>query len=245
QGASQVAGEEAALRITAGGLASLVGAVLAGRGVRGNIRRVVAYLLSVVAAESILVVALALVGRTVSVAPLQLLWVGLVAGALPALALGAESPAPAAAPASQRPRRLTALGKALEAQALAGGIAVAAAALGALLLARVWRAVGGEAASGTLLLATLSLSQLVHAFSYRRWTRASLAAGPAGGRGFLGAAALAALLTVAVVQVPVLGRLLGTAPLGRAAWAGIAALALLPLPAVALARAWVRGRPER
>ena len=241
-GGSEIAREEAAVAIADGGLAALVAAVTCGRGVRENLARVTAFLLALAAAATLPLLVAAALPLPPPFTPLRALWISLVAGVLPALALA--STAPDAAPTGESlGGRERALDREWVLLALAGGAGVVLAAAAAYLFAR---AVGGDAAlAGTHGFAVLSLAPLALALGCRHRARPFQEGLARGGRALLAAAGLSALLTAAVVQAPLFSGILGTVPRGRMEWLRIAALSLLPLAAVEAGTAWLRSPPEQ
>jgi Ca2+-transporting ATPase len=89
---SDVAREVASVVLGDDQLTGLVEALRLGRTSHVNIRKVLHYLLSTNAAESMLMAGAALAGQREPLSPTQLLWINLVTDVLPALALGLEAP---------------------------------------------------------------------------------------------------------------------------------------------------------
>lgn len=76
--------------VTDDNFASIVAAVEEGRGIYGNIRKFIHYLLSCNAGEILVMLLAALGGLPVPLLPVQILWINLVSDGLPALALGVD-----------------------------------------------------------------------------------------------------------------------------------------------------------
>jgi Ca2+-transporting ATPase len=241
RGGSDIAREEAAVAIEEGGFASLAAAVTRGTGVRENLARVTGFFLALAAGQTLVLLAATLTAHLQPLTPLRLIWLALVAGLLPAAALGAAIPGEGAQPQPRGDGRDPVLNREWSLLALAGGAGIAVAAGAAFLAARVGEG-GGVARAGTHVLAVMSLSPLGVSFGFRHRRQAFFAGlFPAGGR-LVAAAALSALMTAAVIQVPQFGGLLGTVGLGRGEWLGVAGLSLLPLVAVEAGKAWLRAR---
>lgn len=242
-GGSEVARAEAAVVVAEGGLATVAAAVVVARACRGNLERVAAFLLAPAAAATLVLLASVAARLPLPLTPLRALWIALVAGLLPAYALSRD--ASAADPPGEQPGGPgeRSPGRAWRLLALAGG-AVIALTTGEAFLAL--RPGGGwdAARAGTHAFAALSLAPPLLVFAFRRRPQGPFAGFAGGGRGLLAAVAISWLLVVAVVQVPLLGGILGAVPLGRAEWARIAALALLPLAAVEIGKARLRARRE-
>ncbi|MBF6649776.1 cation-translocating P-type ATPase [Methylobacter sp. BlB1] len=99
---TEVTKETADLIITDDNFASIVAAIEEGRGIYDNIAKTLAYLLFAAAAELAIMLFAALVGWPSPLLPLHLLWINLVTGGLPALALATD---PIDADALSRPPR--------------------------------------------------------------------------------------------------------------------------------------------
>lgn len=87
---TEVTKETADLIITDDNFASIVAAIEEGRGIYDNIAKTLAYLLFAAAAELAIMLFAALVGWPSPLLPLHLLWINLVTGGLPALALATD-----------------------------------------------------------------------------------------------------------------------------------------------------------
>lgn len=87
---TEVTKETADLIITDDNFASIVAAVEEGRGIYDNISKTLAYLLFAAAAELAIMLFAALAGWPAPLLPLHLLWINLVTGGLPALALATD-----------------------------------------------------------------------------------------------------------------------------------------------------------
>ena len=73
-------------------LDGIVEAIRLGRATYANIRKVLRYLVSTNASETLAMLGAAVVGGGEPLTPMQLLWLNLATDALPALALGLEPP---------------------------------------------------------------------------------------------------------------------------------------------------------
>jgi Ca2+-transporting ATPase len=240
---TDVTREAAALVLADDSFASIVAAVAAARGIGENVRRFAAYLLSCSVGGALALAAGALAGLPLPLLPLQLLWVNILAAGPPALALAQERHDPAVMREPPPGPREGLLGKEGWVRLLVEGAAIAAAALAAFLL--VWRGgAGGEARARTAAFAVLAMATIAHAFGARRRRRSLFLVNPLTNLRLFAAAGLSGLLLAAVVQIPLLGGVLGTVPLAREEWLRAAALALLPLPAAEIYKAWLRAREE-
>lgn len=89
---TDVAREVADIVLTGDDLNGIVEAVRLGRATYANVRKVLRYLISTNASETITMLGTALMGAPEPLTPMQLLWLNLVSDPLPALALGLEPP---------------------------------------------------------------------------------------------------------------------------------------------------------
>ncbi|HEY5999603.1 MAG TPA: cation transporting ATPase C-terminal domain-containing protein, partial [bacterium] len=240
-GGSEIAAEEAALRMPDGGFAAAMTALADGRSVRAALSRAIAFLFAVAVAGTLVALAAALFGVPQALTPLRALWIALAAGAPPALALGAGRVP--AGPVASLPARQQVLGREWSGLALVGGGATALVALATRLLLGRGALSAPEAGAITVAVSCLALVGL--AFSCRRPGCARQESTLREDRWLFAAAALSLLLAVVVVQVPPAAGLLGIAPLGRREWLAVVLLAPLPLLAVEGGKAWLRGRERR
>ncbi|MEZ4701827.1 MAG: cation-transporting P-type ATPase [Rhodothermales bacterium] len=227
---TQVAQEAAGMVLKDDAFSTIVAAIEEGRAIFENIRKFVRYLLSCNVSEVMVVGLAALVGGTLPVLPLQILFLNLVTDVFPALALGLGA---GAAHLMRRPPRDAAepvLGR-RDWQAIAFyGVAFTAAVIGALEIGL--RALHlSEREAVTLSFLTLAFSQLWHVFNMReigtRMLRNEVTE-----NGYVWAAlALCTAITLAAVYVPGLARVLQVQPPTLAGWGVVLAMSAVPLAA--------------
>lgn len=225
---TDVAKGAADMILTDDNFATVVAAVEEGRGIYANIRKAIHYLLSCNIGEILTIfLATLLPFAQAPLSPVQLLWLNLVTDSLPALALGME---PVEGTAMARPPR--GKGEALFSKAfsrrlawqgaLVGGITLLAYGLG-------FHLTGTFAVANTMAFATLTFSQLFHAFDVRSETtplfRLGVLSNKAMNKAFLAGAALQA----AVLLAPPLQGAFSVVPLALEQWGMVLALALTPL----------------
>ncbi|KQM12525.1 hypothetical protein AOA80_01710 [Methanomassiliicoccales archaeon RumEn M1] len=225
---TDVAKESAEMVLSDDNFASIVAAVEEGRGIYGNIRKFVAFLLSCNAGEIVLMVAATLLiiepGLLPFLLPIQILWINLVTDGLPAIALGLEpAPPDVMDKCPQDPDEPPVTGPMAARIAIMGAFMGAAALLSFFIL----RDMGsGTDEARTAAFCTIVLSQLLFVFSARdfrrpllelkRYDRLVLAAGAS------------FLLQLAVVYIPGVNDVFRTVPLGTE-WLIIVPLSLMPL----------------
>ena len=242
---TDVAKGAADMILTDDNFATIVAAVEEGRGIYANIKKAIHYLLSCNIGEILTIfVATLLNFGQMPLVPVQLLWLNLVTDSLPALALGVE---PVEEGAMSRPPRDP--HASLFAHGFAARLAWQGAMVGALTLA-AWL-LGGwvlpgpaapMAAANTMAFATLTLSQLFHAFDVRSEEASLFHIGvfsnPAMNRAFL----IGLAMQLAVLCVPPLQAVFRTVPMSPIQWAAVLALAVTPVAVCECAKAIARRR---
>ena len=225
---TDVAKGAADMILTDDNFATVVAAVEQGRGIYANIRKAIHYLLSCNIGE-ILTIFLATVlnFQQMPLVPVQLLWLNLVTDSLPALALGMEPVEKTAMTQPPRGKEEPLFSQAFSRRlawqgALVGGITLLAYGLG-------FHLTGTFAVANTMAFATLTFSQLFHAFDVRSETtplfRLGVLSNKAMNKAFLAGAALQA----AVLLAPPLQGAFSVVPLALEQWGMVLALALTPL----------------
>ena len=178
--------------------------------------------------------------------PVQLLWLNLVTDSLPALALGME---PVEKTVMDRPPRGS------EESLFAGGFAfrlvwqgimVGTLTLAAFFLGRFVLGLPGQeaAAANTMAFATLTFSQLVHAFNVRSERESLWRLGLFSNRALKRAFFASRLPQLAVLCLPLLQRVFSVCPMTGTQWLAVLALSLLPLP-ICEGEKWWRRQTER
>jgi Ca2+-transporting ATPase len=205
-------------------LGGILEAIRLGRGTYANIRKVLRYLVSTNASETMTVLAAVLFMDRAPLSPMQLLWLNLVSDPLPALALGLERPELDVLERPPHDPRAPILTPSDFRRTLGEGVLMSAAALGGFLLEG---GSAGGARATSILFHGLTFSQLLHAIASRSETRGILAElDRRPSLGVYGAVAGSATLQVAAQAIPGLRRLLGLAPLRVTDILSIAAIAL-------------------
>ena len=225
---TDVAKGAADMILTDDNFATVVAAVEQGRGIYANIRKAIHYLLSCNIGEILTIfLATLLPVSQAPLSPVQLLWLNLVTDSLPALALGMEPVEKTAMTQPPRGKEEPLFSRAFSRRlawqgALVGGITLLAYGLG-------FHLTGTFAVANTMAFATLTFSQLFHAFDVRSETtplfRLGVLSNKAMSRAFLAGAALQA----AVLLAPPLQGAFSVVPLALEQWGMVLALALTPL----------------
>ena len=225
---TDVAKGAADMILTDDNFATVVAAVEQGRGIYANIRKAIHYLLSCNIGEILTIfLATLLPVSQAPLSPVQLLWLNLVTDSLPALALGMEPVEKTAMTQPPRGKEEPLFSRAFSRRlawqgALVGGITLLAYGLG-------FHLTGTFAVANTMAFATLTFSQLFHAFDVRSEDtplfRLGVLSNKAMNKAFLAGAALQA----AVLLAPPLRGAFSVVPLALEQWGMVLALALTPL----------------
>ncbi|MFA6206447.1 MAG: HAD-IC family P-type ATPase, partial [Methylocystis sp.] len=201
----------------------IVEAIRLGRATYANIRKVLRYLVSTNASETIAMLGAALVGGE-PLTPMQLLWLNLATDALPAIALGLEPPEPdvldrpphdpkAPILAASDFRRILREGSVMGVAALIGYFSLGGGA--------------GGARASTVTFHGLTCGQLLHSLACRSELRGlSSEVGRPPNSTLYGAVGATLLLQAGVQLFPLTRRLLGLSPLGAGDLLRIGAIAL-------------------
>lgn len=235
KGGTDVARAAADMVLTDDNFSTIVSAVREGRGIYGNIRRTIHFLLSCNIGEILLVLSAFLLHLPVPLLAIQLLWVNLVTDSLPALALGVEP---------VRGDIMEEKPVARESGIFSGGMGLAIAVEGCLigalaLLAFTIGRVFFDAISlvpdigRTMAFAVLSLSQVVHTFNMRS-RRSVFSIGIFSNHRLNWASIICIGLQVGVIAIPSAAQIFHTVPLSGLQWAVVAGLSLIPLICVEL-----------
>jgi Ca2+-transporting ATPase len=209
---TDVAREVADIVLAGDDLNGIVEAIRLGRATYANIRKVLRYLVSTNASETLTMLGAALVGGGAPLTPMQLLWLNLVTDSLPALALGLEPPDPDILERPPHDPGAPILTPGDFRRILREGTVIGAAALGGYFLC-------GGAASGarasTITFHGLTMAQLLHAISSRSESHGIIAELNRPPNPLLyGSLALSTALQVAAQFIPVTRGLLGLASIG-------------------------------
>jgi Ca2+-transporting ATPase len=234
---TDVTKEAAEITLTDDNFASIVAAVEEGRGVFGNIRKYLMYLLSANLGEIGLLVGASLLGKPLPLSAVQILYVNLATDGLPALALAVDPPEPDLMRRPPRRRGEGIFTKPVVALIATGGTWSALATLGLFSWALTTERTLAEAMTMTFV--ALVLIEFFKAYSYRS-DRHSVLARPFANR-WLNLAVLWELLLLAlIVNVPFLQGAFGVTGLPATDWAIAASVAFTIVPVLELAKRIIR-----
>ena len=229
---TEVSKDAASMILADDNFATIVQAVVNGRGVFTNIKNAIQFLLSGNMAGILCVVYASVMGLPVPFLPVHLLFINLLTDSLPAIAIGMEPTKSGLLDQKPRDPKAPILDKAVATRVFAQGALIAIATMAAFYLGLSF---GGASAAATMAFATLTLARLFHGFNCRGkedifhlgfgTNRASLAAFAGG-----------VLLLAAVLFVPGLSGLFAVTPLGAAQIGQIVALAFAPTAVIQLVK---------
>lgn len=238
QRGTQVAQEASDMVLQDDAFSTIVAAVREGRAIFQNIRSFVLYLMSCNVSEVMIVGAAALLGATLPILPLQILFLNLVTDVFPALALGLGQGDEHLMDSPPRHPREPILGRHHWRLIALYGLVFTISVLGALILAEEWLGMDPPQAV-TVSFLTLACAQLWHVFNMRQAGTSRLVNEITRNRYVWGALALCLGMILAAVYLPLIARVLAVRPPGIGGWGVVLVMSLIPL----LAGQFIKRRP--
>jgi P-type Ca2+ transporter type 2C len=235
---TDVAKEAAAMSLTDDNFTSIVAAVEEGRGIFGNIKKFLMYLLSSNIGEIGLMAGAALLGLPLPLTAVQILYVNLATDGLPALALAVDPPAPDLMSRKPRNPRTGIFTRPVVTLMMAGGLWSAL--LNLSLFAWALRSGRSPQEAMTMTFVSLVLIQFFNAYNFRS-DRLSVVHRPFANKWLNRAIVWETLILLAVVYVPSLQGPFTTFRLSIQDWAIVAGVALTVTP-VLEAMKWMERR---
>jgi len=233
---TDVSKEAADMTLIDDNFASIVGAVEEGRGIYGNIKKYLMYLLSSNIGEMGLMAGATLAGLPLPLSAVQLLYVNLATDGLPALALAVDPPEDDLMTRQPRDPRAGIFTRPVVALMVIGGLWSMLVNLGLFVWAQTERPL---AEAMTLTFVSLVLIQFFKAYSFRS-DRNSAARRPFANRWLNLAIVWELTILAAILYVPFLQRALGTFALTLRDFALVMGLAATVLPVLEVAKWLVR-----
>jgi len=234
---TEVSKDAAAMILADDNFATIVKAVVNGRGVYTNIKNAIQFLLSGNMAGILAVLYASLMALPVPFQPVHLLFINLLTDSLPAIALGMEPARKGLLDQKPRDPKASILDKPLMFKILWQGALIAVASMTAFYLGL---SAGGAAMAGTMAFATLTLARLFHGFNCRG-TESIFKLGLGSNKYSLMAFAGGVVLLVAVLLIPVLESLFAVTALSGIQYLQILGLAFAPTLLIQLGRV-IRGK---
>jgi len=222
--------------LTDDNFATIIVAVEEGRKIYTNIRKCIQYLLSANLSEVLSVLAATLMGYHL-LHTIHILWINLVSDTFPALALGIEK---AEKDIMDQPPREAKEG------IFAGGLGASVAYQGIVLTLLTLAAffIGLPASkdtASTMAFCTLTFAQMFHSLNVRSLDKSLFVIGFFTNRLIIGALALSIILTVAIVQIPVVNGVFRLTALNGLQWFQVFLLSVAIIPVVEFIK-YITGR---
>ena len=235
---TDVSREAAEMILLDDNFASIVGAVEEGRGIFGNIKKYLMYLISSNIGEILLMAGATVAGMPLPLSAVQILYVNLATDGLPALALSVDPPEPDLM--ERRPRDAS---RGIFTRPVVTLMSIGGIWSGIVNLAvfAITRAMGGsveEAMANTFI--SLVLIQFFKAYSYRS-DRRSIIEDPFANRWLNLAIGWEVLLLAAIMYVPFLQDAFGTSSVSAVQWAALIGVAASVVPVLEAAK-WMERR---
>ena len=234
---TEVSKDAAAMILADDNFATIVKAVVNGRGVYTNIKNSIQFLLSGNMAGILAVLYASLMALPVPFQPVHLLFINLLTDSLPAIALGMESARKGLLDQKPRDPKASILDRPLMLKILWQGALIAVASMTAFYLGL---SAGGAAMASTMAFATLTLARLFHGFNCRG-AESIFKLGLGSNKYSLMAFAGGVALLAAVLLIPVLESLFAVTALSGIQYLQILGLAFAPTLLIQLGRV-IRGK---
>lgn len=235
---TDVTKEAAAMTLTDDNFASIVAAVEEGRGIFGNIKKYLMYLLSSNIGEIMLMAGATLLGLPLPLSAVQILYVNLATDGLPALALSVDPPEPDLMQRKPREARVGIFTRPIIILMVVGGLWSALINLGLFTWARSTGRSDAEAMTMTFV--SLVLIQFFKAYNFRS-DRHSVLNQPFVNKWLNRAIVWELLLLILIIYVPFLQAPFGTFSMSFGDWAVIVGLAFTVSPVLELTK-WIERR---
>ncbi|MFC5302408.1 cation-translocating P-type ATPase [Azospira restricta] len=222
---TDVAREAAAMVLTDDNFASIEAAVEEGRGVYDNLVKFITWTLPTNFGEGLVIVAAILAGATLPITPLQILWINMTTAVLLGLMLAFEPVERGLMQRPPRPPQAPVLDRALIARIVLVSVLMLAGAYGLFLVELAQGATLAEAR--TVAVNVFVVVETFYLFNCRSLTRSFVAVGLFSNPWVWVGAGIMIGLQLLLTYLPLMNRLFGTAPIGLAEWAVIAAVGWL------------------
>ncbi|HNX73410.1 MAG TPA: cation-translocating P-type ATPase [Spirochaetales bacterium] len=247
---TDVAKGAADMILTDDNFATIVRAVETGRNIYNNIRKAVLYLVSCNVGEIVAVFSAVLVGFPIPLLPIHILWTNLVTDTFPALSLGMDPGDPNVINEKPRDPNEGLFARGRMQSLVLNGILIGVLALAAFFIGDARARVEGYSGDfvvqlgRTMAFATLSLSQLFHAFNLRNQTKSIFQIGLFSNRSLVGAFVVGLLLQVLVIAIPPAAAFFKVTTLGWVDWLIVTALAVFPITVNEIVKVFLRRREK-
>jgi Ca2+-transporting ATPase len=241
---TDVTKETADMVLTDDNYASIVSAVEEGRIIYSNIRKFVYYLLSCNVGEIMILFLAMLAGMPVPMTAIQLLVLNLVTDGAPALALGVEKGDPDIMDQPPRPVNEPIINRVMVWGIVVQTVAITTATLTAFIVGLNWYPNQLHVAQ-TMAFATLSISELLRAYTSRSERYPLIKIGIFSNRWMQWAVLASFVIVLAIIYVPFLDPIFDTAFLSLREWIVMLPLILLPSVAAEIYKAFLTRHARR
>lgn len=234
--------EVADMVLTDDNYTSIVAAIEEGRIIYANIRKFVFYLLSCNVAEILIIFLPMLAGLPLPLTAVQLLVLNLITDGAPALALGMEKGDPDVMSRPPRPAAEPVINHDMLVGILIQSVVITGAVLTAFLvgLNRYGHGAAGLAVARTIAFGTLSIGELLRAYTSRSERYGILQIGPFSNKWMQYAVLSSLAVLLVIIYVPFLDPVFNTASLGWREWGLMLPLILAPAVAAELTKFFLR-----
>jgi Ca2+-transporting ATPase len=242
---TDVTKETADMVLTDDNYVSIVSAVVQGRVIYSNIRKFVYYLLSCNLAEIMIIFIASLLNwRPTPLTAIQLLWLNLLTDGAPALALGLEKGDPDIMERAPRPPKEPIINHEMRLGMTVQTVFITLVVLLAFQIGLAW---GGDVLAQTMAFVTLSVSELLRAYTSRSERQSLFSIGVFSNRYMQYAVSASLALLLLVVYVPLLQPIFNTTALGVREWAVMLPLVFVPAGAAEITKWFLRrsGPPKQ
>jgi len=241
---TDVAKETADIVLTDDNYASIVAAVEEGRVIYSNIRKFVFYLLSCNVGEILIIFLATLLNWPLPLTAIQLLVLNLITDGAPALALGLEKGDPDVMKRPPRPPNEPVINREMAWRIVVQSIAITSATLLAFWAGLRWFPDNVRIAQ-TMAFATLSISELLRAYTSRSDRHNLWHIGPLSNKYMQYAVAASLFILLAVIYIPFLDPIFDTAQLGLREWSIVLPLLVVPAFVAEITKALLQRRAKR
>lgn len=231
RGGTEVAKDAADMVLTDDDFATIEAAAEEGRGVFDNLTKFIVWTLPTNIGEGMVILVAILLGLTLPILPVQILWINMTTAVALGLMLAFE---PKEAGIMRRPPRDP------NRPLLTGALMIRILLVSALLVAGTWWLFEWELASGvgaaearTAAVNLFVAVELVYLFSCRSLTHSMWRIGPLSNRWLLAGVTVQVLAQLAITYLPAMNQVFQTMPISAGAWLRIGALALIASAVVA------------
>jgi len=238
---TEVSKEAADMVITDDNFSSIEAAVEEGRGVFANLTKFITWTLPTNVGEGLVIMAAVLIGVTLPILPVQILWINMTTALLLGLMLAFEPKEPGIMLRPPRNPASPILSRALISRIIIVGVLLMLGAFGLF----EWELTHGasEASARTAAVGVFVFGELFYLFNCRSLTRSMFAIGVFSNRWLLVGVGVMVALQLAFTYLPIMNRIFHSEPIGMTQWALILGIGLTIYLTVEVEK-WLRRNGE-